>query len=86
MTNTTISLNDAAKIIGVEPRKHLATGRQYFNVPGAAYSLYWINDKLHFALTKGRSSDDATQAAKNVLGCSIIDRRTQAAAYCVVQG
>lgn len=86
MTNSTISLADATAMIGVEPRKHVPTGRHYFNVRGAAYVLYWQADKIHFALSRGRSDDHATAVARNILGCSMSDRRTSAAAYCVIDG
>lgn len=86
---TTIELTSLETLTGIKASKWERNGheRHYFNVAGAAYSLYWTPDgKAHFALRPGRSTDAATAIAKSVLGCSIIDRRSAAAPYVIVEG
>lgn len=89
MTANTITLADVETITGIKASKWERNGtvRHYINVPGAAYKVYWTEaGKLHFALTNGRSTDEASKIAKALLGCSVIDRRSHAAAYVVVEG
>lgn len=85
---TTITLANLEALAGTSAAKWERNGktRFYFNVPGAAYKLYWANDKAHFALGRGRSTEDAEAVAKAVLGCAVTSRYSSAAAYVVVEG
>ena len=82
---STIPLQEAETLANVVASADW-NGRRYLNVPGAAYKLYWKNDRVYFKLGKGRSSSEAEQAAKAVLGCSITDRYSKCAAYVVIEG
>ncbi len=88
---TTISLADAEALVGVTAKKWEYNGqvRHYFNVPGAAYKAYWTNDgKVHFGLTRGRSTTEASDAAERLLGCNVTERYSRTngpASYVVVE-
>lgn len=88
---TTITLAALEALAGVTSSKWERNGktRHYFNVPGAAYKLYWAGNedggKVHFALGRGRSSDAAEAIAKAVLGCAVTSRFSSAAPYVVVE-
>ena len=92
MTKMTITLAALETLAGVSASKWERNGktRHYLNVPGAAYTLYWVGTedegKAHFALTRGRSTPDADAAARAVLGCAVTSRYSSAAPYVVVEG
>lgn len=86
----TISIADASAKVGIAPSKWERAGhvRYYFNVPGAAYTLYWRDGKVHFALRKGRSTTAANETAEAILGCNVVERYSRTngpAAYVVLE-
>lgn len=86
---TKITLAEAQAKIGIAPAKWEREGkvRYYFNVPGAAYTLYWANDMVHFSVGRGRSSTEANRIAEAIIGCNVVDRYSRTngpAAYVVI--
>jgi hypothetical protein len=85
-TKDTITKNEIESVSGVESLSQWKD-RYYINITNRHVSKLWLgtDGKIRFEIGKGTNSTEANETIEKILGCNIVDRYRQAAAYIIVK-
>ncbi|MBZ9576740.1 hypothetical protein [Modicisalibacter sp. MOD 31.J] len=85
----TITLEQIQQTAGVQSVSAWQKGtmkRHYLDVGQAATKVWWEEDgKLRLQDGRGRDSSAAIETIERLIGCDLIDRRSQAADYVIIK-